>query len=98
FGFLALIALYALFQARFLILGPRVGVEHPLDGAVLSEPLVMVTGTASNVSLIALDGRPILIDTTGHFSEKLLLPEGPSIISVTAKDRFGRETARHIRV
>lgn len=98
FAFLALVALYALFQGRYIILGPRVHLAAPLDGAVLSSNIVTVSGTAKNVTFISLDDRPIFLDEHGNFSEEVLAPAGQSTIIVKARDRFGRETAEMARI
>jgi hypothetical protein len=97
-AFLVIIALYALFQARYIILGPVVSLDSPKDGSVATSSLVIVTGTAKNVTFISLDDRPIFLDEKGNFSEKLLVPSGLSTIIVKARDRFGRETERITRI
>ncbi len=97
-GFLVIIALYALFQARYIILGPEVTISSPTDGSVLAESLVTVVGTAQNATFISLDDRPIFLDEHGNFRELLLAPKGLSTIIVKARDRFGRETEKTLRI
>ncbi|MDB5194197.1 MAG: seg [Parcubacteria group bacterium] len=97
-GFLALIALYALFQARYIILGPEVSLISPTDGFVSTTSLITISGTARNTTFTSLDDRPIFLDESGHFSETLLAPEGISTIIVKARDRFGRETEKTLRI
>lgn len=97
-GFLAIIGIYALFQARFLILGPRIHLESPTDGFVASSSLVYVRGTAQNVTFISLNDRPIFLDEKGRFEEKFLAYPGRSTIIIKARDRFGRETERTTRI
>ncbi len=98
FGFLLIIALYSLFQARFLILGPRITVNTPANGSVLDNPVVLVSGRADNVAYLSLDGRQIYTDEKGLWSEKLIAPLGPSIMTIEARDRFGRRTVRLLNI
>ena len=98
FLFFALIVGYSLFQARFLILGPRVSVATPTDGARAQNELVAIEGTARNAAWLSLNGRQIFTDEHGYWNEKLLVPQGLSIMTVTARDRFGREAEKEIRI
>jgi hypothetical protein len=93
-----LLVLYILFQARFLILGPRVTIETPQDGFVTPTQVVMVKGTAYNIAWISLNGRQIFTDENGVWEEKLLVPLGTSIITVNVRDRFGREKEESVRI
>jgi len=95
--FLLLIT-YSLFQARFLILGPQVWIENPADGAVVSDPIVVVSGTAKNVAWISLNDRQIFTNEEGWWSEKLIVAEGLSIMTVRVRDRFDRETEKQVRI
>ncbi|MBI2086846.1 MAG: Ig-like domain-containing protein [Candidatus Zambryskibacteria bacterium] len=89
---------YVLFQARYLILGPQVWIDSPQDGAVVSEPVIAISGRARNAAWISLDGRQIFTDEKGLWSEKLILAEGLSIMTARVRDRFGRETSKNIRI
>ena len=89
---------YALFEARALIWGPYIKINQPQNGATLSGPLVVVEGESSNISWISLNGRQIFTDEKGGWSEKLLVSPGLSIMTLRARDRFGRETEEEIQV
>jgi|SRR3989344_3230196 len=91
---LLLVGGYSLFEARFLIQGPVITVDAPLNGQRLSDPLVQIAGKAKNISDIALNERKIFIDEKGQFREHLLLYYGYNVLTLTAHDRFGRETRK----
>lgn len=93
-----LLVLYILFQARFLILGPRVTIDSPRDGEMVSTSTVTLSGSAYNISWISLNGRQIFTDEEGQWQEKLLLSPGASIMTVKVRDRFGREKEESIRL
>ncbi|MBX4200181.1 hypothetical protein KW790_01855 [Candidatus Parcubacteria bacterium] len=96
--FFVLITIYGLFQARFLILGPQLQIAFPKDGENVADPLLTIRGQALNTTFISLNDRPIFVDQSGYFSEKLIAPGGPSIIKFKARDRFGRETEKIIHI
>jgi hypothetical protein len=89
---------YTLFQSRFLILGPRVWIESHADGSVVTEPLINLSGKASNAAWLSLNGEQIYTDEDGLWHEKLLVQKGTSIITLSAQDRFGRTTERHVQI
>jgi hypothetical protein len=99
YGFLIILfALYILFQAKNLLIGPVISIDEPKDGATLTYEVITVKGTAKNVSYIYLDNKQIYVDTDGHFNEKLIAPAGYSIIELSAQDKFGRKTKKFIRI
>jgi hypothetical protein len=52
--------------------------------------LVKINGNAENSVLLSLNGREIFIDENGNFSETVGLLAGYSVISLEAKDKFGK--------
>jgi len=92
------LALYSLFEARFLIFGPQVTITEPRDGFVGTSPLINLSGKAKNAAWISLNGRQIFTDGKGNFSEKLIVSKGLSIMSVNVIDRFGRENQKQVRI
>jgi len=95
--FLLLIA-YSLYQARALLVGPQIWIENPQDGDTVENPLVIVEGQSKNIAWISLNDRQIFTDEKGVWSEKLLVSPGLSIITVKARDRFGRETKKSVQI
>ncbi|HEY4502590.1 MAG TPA: hypothetical protein VJH21_02035 [Candidatus Paceibacterota bacterium] len=95
---LFLLAGYALFEARFILLGPKITIEAPQNGDFFSQSEVTVSGHVENIVRISLNDRPIFIDEEGHFNEKLLVQKGYTIITVKAEDRFGREIKKHLYI
>src|SRR3989338_8394513 len=95
--FLLLIA-YSLYQARALLVGPQIWIENPQDGDTVENPLVIVEGQSKNIAWISLNDRQIFTNEKGEWSEKLLVSPGLSIMTVKARDRFGRETTRSVQI
>lgn len=93
-----LLTSYVLYQARAILVGPQIWVENPKDGQVVESPLIIATGRAKNIAWISLNDRQIFTDKDGLWSEKLLVSPGLSIMTVKARDRFGRKTEKEVRI
>lgn len=95
--FLAILSLvlvggwYIAFQARYLIAGPELSII-PEPSVVQHARVVELKGTARNVTALFLNGRPIVTDEQGNFTEPVVLENGYTIMSLEARDRYGRTT------
>ena len=83
---------YFAFQARGVLAGPALVVATPINGGTVAEEMVTIAGTAPAATLLTLNDRPIFTDPEGRFTEDILLAKGYNVITVSARDRFGRET------
>lgn len=82
---------YAAFQSRLIITGPTITLNEDLNN-VQYQRTVTIVGRAENIVSLSLNDRPIFTDDRGNFRETLVLPEGYTIMTLKAKDRYGRET------
>lgn len=89
---------YIAFQSRNLIIGPVIDVFEPKNGVTLLSQTIDIRGNARNIAYLYLNDRQIYADTSGYFREKLIVPEGYSIIKLSAKDKFGRKTEKKIEI
>jgi hypothetical protein len=89
---------YGVFQARTLIVGPTLVVHEPRPGKTLTNTLMEVRGTATNVTHITVNGRPATFDLSGNFKETLLTPEGYGTILIEAENRFGRKVSTQVDI
>ena len=89
---------YGLFRAQTIAEGPKITVREPINGSLSSESLVTISGKARNISFLNLNGSQIFTDETGEFSEKILLSYGYNVITLEARDRFGRKTSESLQV
>ena len=93
FGILAslLVLAYIIFQARLFIAGPQIVlVDEP--STIQNERSVVLRGVAENITEITINGRPISTNAEGVFEEPVVLENGYTIVSISAHDRYGRET------
>jgi len=89
---------YAYLKSREFFQGPAISITSPVNGSTLSEAPVTIEGNAQNISHITLNGAAIFIDSQGNFSEKLLLLPGYNIMTLSAEDRFGKQTKKTLEL
>ncbi len=92
------VAAYGAYEARFLVAGPSVVIDTPTTGSATSSARVMISGSASHIAFLSINDVQAFTDTSGHFSKEVSLPPGHAVITVAAKDRFGRSVSRITRV
>lgn len=96
--FLFLILGYAFYQSKNLLTGPVVDITEPQNGQTINSQLIKIAGTSKNIKKITLNDRPIEIDESGAFNERLLLSEGYNIMKISAWDKFEKKTEKTIEV
>ena len=90
FGIVVFIG-YILFQARFMLEGPKVTLLDS-NSTVFADRVVTLEGSARNIVRMSLNGRQIYTDASGNFKEALVLENGYTIATLRAEDRYGRIT------
>lgn len=88
---------YAYFRSRDAIWGTKITASIH-DGQTLESNLLTLTGNAPHTSLFTVNNRELLLDKNGDFIDTLLLHEGYNIITLEAKDKFGRIKNKVIRL
>ena len=96
--FVLIIVGYGIFQSQKIISGPKITIESPTTGQVLTKSDIDISGVATNISAIFLNDRPIFIDESGKFSEKLMLYPGYNIIKLRAEDKFGSQVEKDLEL
>lgn len=89
---------YGLFQSNRLIEGPTITLTTPQDGSTVHNPLLTISGNAQDSAYLTLDGNKIYTNEKGDFTQKLLAAPGYTILSVTATDKYGRESTHLIHI
>jgi parallel beta-helix repeat protein len=72
--------------------------EAPLDGALLSNSTVVVTGVAEPFTNVSSAQNSTIVDSEGRFEFVQTLPDGPHEIAVTARDLAGNSRTAVARV
>jgi len=101
-GIILLIALfilgYATTRTFAFIRGPILTIRYPQDYTVIQERLITLQGTATHIATLHVNGREIFTNEEGLFEDRLLLPPGYSIMTVSAQDQFGRSITKTIHL
>ena len=97
-GAIAIVVGYGAFRAKNLAEGPVLAIASPTDGTATNDSLVDIQGTAKNISFLTLDGNKIFTDQTGAYDEKILLSPGYNIVTLEARDRFGRIATKTLQL
>ena len=84
-----ILLLYVVFQARHVLQGPIITlIDEPAH--LTTAPTITLSGTTENIVSLTLNGKSIYTNDAGAFTETLVLPYGYTIMTLTAKDRYGR--------
>jgi len=60
--------------------------------------VVIIKGKAEKANYLALNGREIFIDKEGNFSESISLLPGFSVVTIDAKDKFGKSAIKKFQI
>ncbi len=90
--FVLVVLVYAYFKAQSFLFGPSVIIDATDNTITVQDELIDISGATENVVDITLSGRPIIIDDTGAFTERVLLAPGMNTFVFEARDRFDRHT------
>lgn len=89
---------YAFVEARGLFIGPTIILESPPEGVSTTDPLILLAGQSLRTKELTVNGGKVFIDTSGYFSQHLVLSPGYNIMTVVATDARGKQhiLTRHL--
>lgn len=87
---LAALLVYGLIEGYPLLAGPSVTLESPKNGESFTAGVALISGKVKRATSLTLNGTSLLPDEKGSFLSTLAFPKGTSILTLVAKDRFGR--------
>ena len=86
------IAVYIGYQARHLVSGPQITLLDTLS-TVQHDGTITLHGMTENITALTLNGKPVFTDEHGAFEQTLVLENGYTIMTLHARDRYGRNTS-----
>lgn len=89
---------YGAFRAYPLAAGPSIVIYNPADGDYVASTTFEISGRVQRANILTLQGRPITIDTEGHFTETLVAQTPYTILVLVAQDAYGETVSKTIRV
>lgn len=87
---LVLLVGYGFVEAWPLLAGPSLIIFSPAEGESFPGGIVTIRGQAPRAAELTVNGMRLLHDQDGAFSSTLTFPAGGSILTIEARDRFGR--------
>jgi hypothetical protein len=89
---------YGMFKVFPLLIGPTITIYNPKDGDNVASTTFEISGKVMRAKKITLNGRPITIDTSGYFTERLVGSLPYTIIILIATDRYGSKDTKILNV
>ena len=90
--------MYFFYEARGVLLNPKLEIFEPKDGAVLMSAEIHIVGRTDPNLVVWVAGKTFPSDEKGIFEGDIALVPNYNLIGVWVKDRFGGETRKVLRV
>ena len=81
---------YSFFALKDVLRRPRIDITTPQTGYATTTPMITIAGRVLRGNLFFINNATTTIDIDGNFSEQLLLSSGYNIMTLEARDRYGR--------
>ena len=89
---------YFFYEARGVFFNPRLEIFEPKDGTVLMSAEIHIAGKTDSNLAVWVAGKTFQSDEKGIFEGDISLTPGYNQIGISAKNRFGGETRKVLRV
>jgi hypothetical protein len=93
-----IIGAYALWRSFAYAQGPHITLSQPTNYASITSTTTHVIGRVERANTITLNGKAITIDEQGNFDETIVVFPGTNVLTLVARDQFGRSVETHIRL
>lgn len=96
--FVVIIVGYGIWRSRDLLFGINISVAGISDGMTTTESIVSFGGVANHASEITVDGRIVPLAQDGTWTDTISLLAGYNVVTIAAKDKFGRTISNEYRI
>lgn len=96
--FLGVVLGYAYFRIQGVVHGVKITVYDLENGETRGQQRLLIAGNAKHATKLTINDYPVPVDQRGNFTESLLLPDGYTIITLRAEDKFGKQNTRTYEV
>ena len=76
----------------------KLNISTPKDGELVQKSIVAVEGKTDPSATVKVNGEEVYVDLTGTFRKTLYVYPGEEKISITAKNRYGKETKKELKI
>jgi hypothetical protein len=85
---------YGIFSAQKILEGPQIAIENPEKYAYIEGDTFILSGMTKNVTELYIEDVPLLLESSGYFSQEYAVPDGQYFIVLKGKSRFGKMTEK----
>ena len=78
--------------------GPAITIFQPVNGSTAASSTIDILGRAVRVNDLTVNGMSVSLDEQGDFKETVIVFPGVNVITLAAKDQFGRAVEKQIEV
>lgn len=82
---------FLLFQYRAAFIAPPLRINSPGENVVVSQE-VIVSGKTDKEAAVIVNNEAVSVNSNGEFTKRISLFPGKTTITISAKNRFGKET------
>lgn len=75
-----------------------VNIEAKIDKDENTSSLFTLKGNAKHATFITINGREIYIQKNGDFKERIAMPDGYSVVTIFARNKFGKDVEKKIEL
>lgn len=72
-----------------VIRGPQISIDTLPQNSEVSDPMISLTGTATDTKKLTINGTEVLLSPAGEFNQKVLLHPGYNTITFDSSDNLG---------
>jgi hypothetical protein len=94
--FFIVMALYAAYQARGVVLGPQITLENSVSE--VHDAYIMIKGGTEHIAELRINGNPTAVGEDGAFAQPYLLASGVNRIMFDARDKYGKTKHRETTI
>ncbi|MEJ0021704.1 MAG: RodZ domain-containing protein [Candidatus Doudnabacteria bacterium] len=81
---------YVATEIRSILAPPHLAIDEPSSDQTVTSNSIVVSGAAEPGAEVSINNQPVLTDSTGQFTENLLLNTGLNIIEISEKNKFNK--------
>ncbi|MEZ4102956.1 MAG: hypothetical protein R3B55_00020 [Candidatus Paceibacterota bacterium] len=85
---------YAILNTRLISRGINLSINGVENGKIYEDGVLAINGNAKRAKHVLINGREISLDQEGEFKYFLVLLPGYNIVTISAEDKFGKETKK----
>jgi cytoskeletal protein RodZ len=83
--------IFLAYQYRYVFFAPSLSISSPKQGATTAQD-VTISGKTETNATVYVNNEPVSLTSNGEFTKRLTLFSGKTVVTITAKNRMGKET------